>query len=141
MHGWPTQVTGAGGGLGSMAVAILAKLGYSVVASTGRSESLGGYLQDLGATRVVGRLERDGKRPLGQQLWAGTVDTVGGSTLAAVLSQTAYRGAVASTGVAGGGELSTTVYPLILRGVRLLGVDRCVTHRTFMICAVPSAVR
>lgn len=116
-------VTGAAGGLGSIAVAILSKLGYSVCASSGRAEALEGYFKALGAARVIGRLEHNPKRPLGAQLWAGAVDSVGGETLAAVLSQTKYRCGVASTGVAGGGELNTSVYPLILRGIRLLGVD------------------
>jgi acrylyl-CoA reductase (NADPH) len=116
-------VTGAAGGLGGIAVAILSQLGYTVVASSGRAESLDGYLRSLGAARVIGRLVHDPARPLGEQLWAGCVDSVGGDTLAAVLGQTKYRCGVASTGVAGGGELNTSVYPLILRGIRLLGVD------------------
>ena len=119
-------VTGAGGGLGSIAVAILANLGHTVVASTGRASKLEGYLKELGATRVIGRLTdgADGPPPvLGKQLWSGAIDTVGGSTLVALTSQMKYRCAVASTGVAGGGELEGTVYPFILRGVRLLGVD------------------
>ena len=119
-------VTGAGGGVGSIAVAILAKLGYTVVASTGRAE-LGNYLRGLGAARVIGRLSKGDLSPtppLGKQLWTAAIDTVGGKTLLAVLSQLKYRCAVASTGVAGGGELDgATVYPFILRGVRLLGVD------------------
>jgi acrylyl-CoA reductase (NADPH) len=115
-------VTGAAGGVGSFAVAILAELGYEVVASSGRAEPLRGYFESLGARRVIGRLEPE-RRPLGQQLWAGVVDTVGGATLAAAVAQTKYRCGVASTGVAGAAEWSTTVYPFILRGVRLLGVD------------------
>eukprot|EP00747_Dinoflagellata_sp_TGD_P219216 gnl/TRDRNA2_/TRDRNA2_91366_c1_seq2.p1 gnl/TRDRNA2_/TRDRNA2_91366_c1~~gnl/TRDRNA2_/TRDRNA2_91366_c1_seq2.p1 ORF type:complete len:213 (-),score=34.00 gnl/TRDRNA2_/TRDRNA2_91366_c1_seq2:41-679(-) len=116
-------VTGAAGGLGSIAVAILAQRGYTVVASSGRAAILGDYLRGLGAARVIDRLEWDPSRFLGKQLWAGVVDTVGGGTLAAALSQTKYRCGVASTGVAGASELNTTVYPFILRGVRLLGVD------------------
>jgi len=115
-------VTGASGGLGQVAVAILAAKGYEVVASTGRAEVEGAALRALGASDVIGRLPRATK-PLQAQLWAGVVDSVGGETLATALTHTAYNGAVASTGVAGGGELSTTVYPFILRGVRLLGVD------------------
>ena len=116
-------VTGAAGGLGSIAIAILSTLGYSVVASTGRAESSGDYLRSLGASRVIGRLEFNKKRLLAGQIWSGCVDTVGGDTLAAVVTQTKYRCGVASTGVAAGGSLSSSVYPFILRGVRLLGVD------------------
>lgn len=115
-------VTGASGGLGQVAVAILAAKGYDVVASTGRDEAEGPALRALGASEVVGRLPAPSK-PLQTQLWAGVVDSVGGETLAAALASTAYNGAVASTGVAGGGELKTTVYPFILRGIRLLGID------------------
>merc|ERR1719331_1020937 len=106
-----------------MAVAILGQLGYEVTASTGRGAELSGYLKQLGATHVIGRLQWDPDRPLGQQRWSGAVDTVGGATLSAVLSQTKYRCAVASIGVAGGASVATSVYPFILRGVRLLGVD------------------
>lgn len=119
-HG-PVLVTGAAGGLGQMAVAMLATRGFEVIASTGRSQ-LEPHLRGLGASEVIGRLDPDTK-PLSDQRWAGVVDSVGSTTLAAALAQTKYRGAVASTGVAGGGDLSATVYPLILRGVRLLGVD------------------
>ena len=125
-HG-PVLVTGAGGGLGQLAVALLARRGFEVVASTGRRETLGEHLTALGASSVIDRLALD-SRPLGEQKWAGVVDSVGGETLAAALSQTKYRGAVACPGVAGGGELHTTVYPLILRGVRLLGVDQTLPH-------------
>lgn len=116
-------VTGAAGGLGSIAVAILSTLGYNVVASTGRTEELGDYLRSLGAKRVIGRVKYNPTRPLGDQLWSGCVDTVGGDTLAAVVTQTKYGCAIASTGVAGGGSLLSSVYPFILRRVRLLGVD------------------
>eukprot|EP01065_Artemidia_motanka_P024256 TRINITY_DN28901_c0_g1_i1.p1 TRINITY_DN28901_c0_g1~~TRINITY_DN28901_c0_g1_i1.p1 ORF type:complete len:364 (+),score=97.54 TRINITY_DN28901_c0_g1_i1:78-1169(+) len=119
----PVLVTGAGGGLGCCAVAILSKLGYYVVASTGRGEDLGDWLRELGANEVVPRLTYNPKRPLGKQKWAGVIDAVGSSTLAAAISETRYRCGVASTGVAGGGDLPCTVYPFILRGVRLLGVD------------------
>ena len=116
-------VTGAAGGLGSIAVSILSSLGYTVCASSSRAELLEEYFKALGAARVIGRLEHKPNRPLGPQLWAGAVDSVGGDTLAAVLSHTKYRCGVASTGVAGGGELNASVYPFILRGIRLLGVD------------------
>mmetsp|Transcript_37918 Transcript_37918/g.69100 ORF Transcript_37918/g.69100 Transcript_37918/m.69100 type:complete len:410 (+) Transcript_37918:37-1266(+) len=116
-------VTGAGGGVGSFAVALLAARGYNVVASSRRAEALESHLRELGATRVTGGLTSDPKRPLGAQLWGGVVDTVGGETLAAAVTQTKYRCAVATVGVAGSSGLKTTVYPFILRGVRLLGVD------------------
>lgn len=122
-------VTGAAGGLGSIAVAILSTLGYKVVASSGRAQALHSYLEGLGAFRVIGRLEHDTRRPLGQQLWAGVVDSVGGSTLAAAVAQTKYRCGVASTGVAGSSDFNTTVYPFILRGVRLLGVDSTLPYK------------
>eukprot|EP01060_Flectonema_neradi_P010388 TRINITY_DN17471_c0_g1_i1.p1 TRINITY_DN17471_c0_g1~~TRINITY_DN17471_c0_g1_i1.p1 ORF type:complete len:352 (+),score=63.14 TRINITY_DN17471_c0_g1_i1:49-1104(+) len=118
----PVLVTGAGGGLGSIAVSLLSSLGYHVVASTGRVDTLTDYLKGLGATEVIGRLELE-KAPLNKQKWCGVIDAVGGDTLSTALSQTKYRCAVASTGVAGGGQLNTTVYPFILRGIRLLGVD------------------
>ena len=121
-HG-PVLVTGAAGGLGQIAIALLAARGFEVVASTGRAAALGDQLRALGASQVIDRLTPEPK-PLGEQRWAGVVDSVGGSTLAAALAQTRYRGAIASPGVAGGGGLETTVYPLILRGVRLLGVDQ-----------------
>lgn len=117
-------VTGAGGGVGSTAVAILAKLGYRVVASTGRPDELGEYFRSLGAADVIGRLEGDGrKRPLQDQRWAGVIECVGGATLVTALAQTKAGGSVAAVGVAESGLLDGTVYPFILRGVRLLGVD------------------
>ncbi len=121
-HG-PVLVTGAAGGLGQLAIPMLRSRGFEVIASTGRKATLGAHLEALGATEVIDRLDPDTK-PLAEQRWAGVVDTVGGATLAAALAQTKYRGALACPGVAGGGELSATVYPLILRGVRLLGVDQ-----------------
>jgi len=124
----PVLVTGAAGGLGQLAVAILAKRGYHVIASTGRVAEQQSLLQSLGATEVIGRLEAVDK-PLGPQRWVGVVDSVGGATLAAAAAQTMYGGAIASTGVAGGGQLETTVYPFILRGVRLLGVDSTLPWR------------
>ncbi len=116
-------VTGAAGGVGSAAVAILAKLGYRVVASTGRTETHD-YLKFLGAAEVMARseLDRAGK-PLDKARWAGAVDSVGGRTLATVLSQTRDDGAVAACGLAGGSDLPTTVMPFILRGVKLLGIN------------------
>lgn len=117
-------VTGAAGGVGSVAVAILAKLGYTVAASTGRPEQHD-YLKSLGATEMVDRAElaEGSGRPLDKERWAGCVDTVGASTLATVLSQIAYGGSVAACGLAGGPKLQTTVIPFLLRGVNLLGID------------------
>jgi len=116
-------VTGAAGGVGSVAVALLAKLGYEVVASTGR-ESEADYLKSLGASEIIGRdvLDRDA-RPLEKGKWAGGVDSVGSKTLATLLAETKDEGAVAACGLAGGTDLPTTVMPFILRGVRLLGVN------------------
>lgn len=116
-------VTGAAGGVGSVAVAILAKLGYDVVASTGR-ESTHDYLKDLGAARIMDRSElSEPGRPMGRETFAGAVDTVGSQTLANVLSLTKYGGTVAACGLAGGFDLPSTVMPFILRGVKLYGVD------------------
>ncbi len=117
-------VTGAAGGVGSLAVAVLAKLGYRVAASTGRPE-LRGYLEELGASAVLSREEfvASSVRPLETQRWAGAIDNVGGDTLAVLLKSVAIGGSVASVGLAGGAELRTTVHPFILRGVNLLGID------------------
>jgi len=116
-------VTGAGGGVGSVAVAVLANLGYRVAASTGRAETHD-YLRSLGATTIVDRSELEAPgRPLDKQRWSGAVDSVGSGTLATALAQTHYRGAVAACGLAGGTDLPTTVMPFILRGVSLLGID------------------
>ena len=116
-------VTGAAGGVGSVAVALLAKLGYTVAASTGRAETHG-YLRELGATTLIDRAELAQKGPaLASERWAGAVDSVGSQTLATVLAQTAYGGAVAACGLAGGMDLPTSVAPFILRNVSLLGVD------------------
>lgn len=121
--GGEVVVTGAGGGVGSVAVAVLAELGHDVAASTGRSETHD-YLRSLGASSIVERSElAEAGRPLGKEHWIGGVDTVGSQTLATVLSQTRYRGAVAACGLAGGNDLPTTVLPFILRNVALLGVD------------------
>jgi acrylyl-CoA reductase (NADPH) len=119
----PVVVTGAAGGVGSVAVAILAKLGYTVTASTGRPEE-SGYLTDLGAAEIIERKELTGTpRPLAKERWAGGVDSVGSSTLANVLSMTRYGGAIAACGLAGGMDLPSSVAPFILRGVSLLGID------------------
>src|SRR5579864_3822567 len=119
----PVIVTGAAGGVGSVAVAILAKLGYAVTASTGRPAEAS-YLKELGATEVIERKELAGApRPLAKERWAGGVDTVGSTTLANVLSMTRYGGTVAACGLAGGMDLPATVAPFILRGVTLAGID------------------
>ncbi|MFQ5993901.1 MAG: MDR family oxidoreductase [Acidiferrobacterales bacterium] len=121
--GGQVVVTGAAGGVGSLAVALLANMGYEVTASSGRAE-LHDYLYSLGAHNVVDRaaLARAAK-PLESETWAGAVDTVGGQTLAAVLSQMRYGATVAACGLAGGMQLETTVFPFILRGVALQGID------------------
>lgn len=124
-------VTGAGGGVGSVAVAVLSNLGYQVAASTGRKETHD-FLRDLGATTIVDRAElATAGKPFDKERWAGAVDTVGSQTLATVLAQTRYGGGVAACGLAGGNDLPTTVLPFILRGVSLLGVDSvmCPTPR------------
>jgi acrylyl-CoA reductase (NADPH) len=116
-------VTGAGGGVGGIAVAILANLGFRVAASTGR-EAVHDYLKDLGAAVIVPRAELAAPgRPLAAERWAGAVDAVGGQVLANVLAQTRYGGTVAACGLAGGFELPTTVMPFILRAVSLVGID------------------
>lgn len=117
-------VTGASGGVGSVAVTLLAQLGYKVAAVTGRATENGPLLTQLGATRIIERSElEEPARPLEKQLWAGAVDTVGSKVLAKVLAQMDYDGAVAACGLAGGFDLPTTVMPFILRGVKLLGID------------------
>ncbi len=117
-------VTGASGGAGSMAVALLHRLGYDAVASTG-TEAAHPYLHSLGAARVIGRDELGGgpERPMEKARWAGAVDGVGGPTLAALLAQTERHGSIAAYGLAQSHELHTTVFPFILRGVNLLGID------------------
>ncbi|HET9551940.1 MAG TPA: MDR family oxidoreductase [Anaeromyxobacteraceae bacterium] len=116
-------VTGAGGGVGGVAVALLSKLGHRVVASTGRT-SEAGYLAELGAAEVIDRatLSAPGK-PLGKERWAGVVDSVGSHTLANACAQTRYRGAVTACGLAQGMDFPATVAPFILRGVTLYGID------------------
>lgn len=120
----PILVTGAAGGVGSIAVAILSRLGYSVAASTGR-EAQHQYLQSLGATEIVARatLAEPSKRPLESENWAGAIDTVGSTTLARLLTQIKYGGSVAACGLAAGPKLETTVIPFLLRGINLLGID------------------
>jgi acrylyl-CoA reductase (NADPH) len=117
-------VTGAAGGVGSVAVSILAKRGYSVAASTGRAEQHD-FLRALGASTIIERTElsEPSKRPLEAERWAGAVDTVGATTLARLLSQMRYGASVAACGLAGGVNLETTVLPFLLRGVNLLGID------------------
>ncbi len=119
----PVIVTGAAGGVGSVAVALLSKLGYEVVASTGRPQEAD-YLKGLGASDIIDRKEFSGPaKPLARERFAGGVDSVGSTTLANVLSMTRYGGAVAACGLAGGMDLPTSVAPFILRGVSLLGID------------------
>ncbi|MER9563720.1 MULTISPECIES: MDR family oxidoreductase [unclassified Mesorhizobium] len=119
----PVVVTGAAGGVGSVAVSILSSLGYHVIASTGRSAERP-YLIDLGAAEVISRDElTQPAKPLAKERWAGGVDAVGSHTLANVLSMTSYGGAVAACGLAGGMDLPASVAPFILRGVSLLGID------------------
>lgn len=122
-HG-PVLVTGAAGGVGSVATAILANLGYEVAGVTGRPESAD-YLRELGATQIVPReeLNETTKRPLESETWAGCVDAVGGAMLARVLGQMKYGASVAAVGLAGGAALPATVIPFLLRGVNLLGID------------------
>lgn len=117
-------VTGAAGGVGSVATALLAALGYQVAAVTGRPESEG-YLRGLGAARIIPRadLAETVKRPLESETWAGCVDAVGGAMLARVLGQMKHRASVAAVGLAGGAALPATVVPFLLRGVNLLGID------------------
>jgi acrylyl-CoA reductase (NADPH) len=123
-------VTGAAGGVGSIAVAILAKLGYRVFASTGRPQ-LDDYLRSLGAAEIVDRaaLAAPSQRPMESERWAGAIDSVGGDTLAAIIRALRARGSVAACGLAGGTALSTTVLPFILRGVNLLGINSVYVSR------------
>jgi acrylyl-CoA reductase (NADPH) len=121
-HG-PIVITGAAGGVGSVATAVLSKLGFHVIASTGRL-SEADYLRRLGAAEVIDRSELSGPaKPLAKERWAGGVDSVGSTTLANVLSMTKYAGAIAACGLAAGMDLPTSVAPFILRGVCLLGID------------------
>ncbi len=120
----PVLVTGATGGVGSMAVSLLASRGYQVVASTGKSSERG-YLLGLGADEVIGRAELAGEsdRTLGPERWAGAVDCVGGATLGAILRTLRYGAAVAATGLTGGSAFESTVYPFIVRNAALIGID------------------
>jgi acrylyl-CoA reductase (NADPH) len=119
----PVLVTGAAGGVGSVAVAVLAKLGYDVIASTGRPEEKA-FLEGLGAREIVNRAELAGPaKPLGRERWAGVVDVAGSTTLANAISQTRYGGCVAACGLAQGMDLPASVAPFILRGVTLAGID------------------
>ncbi len=120
----PVLVTGAGGGTGSISVALLSRSGYDVVAATGRPDPLRDRLTALGAADVIDRSELETQtRPLGRQRWAGVVDSAGGAVLAGTLATLRRGGAVAALGLAGGSQLATTVLPFILRGVALLGID------------------
>ena len=131
----PVVVTGAAGGVGSIAVAILSKLGYRVIASTGRAEEEP-FLRSLGAQEIINREELSGPgRPLGRERWAGGVDVAGSHTLANVLSMTKYGGAVAACGLAQGIDLPGSVAPLILRGVTLVGVDSVLCPKSRRIAA------
>jgi len=123
-------VTGAAGGVGSIAVAVLAKLGHAVAASTGRPEQ-GDFLRRLGAQAIVERaaLTKPPARPLDSERWAGAVDAVGSTTLATILTQLKYGGSVAACGLAGGNDLPASVIPFLLRGVSLLGIDSVMCPR------------
>ena len=119
----PIVVTGAAGGVGSVATAVLSKLGYQVIASTGRMSEVA-YLKNLGAAEVIDRGELSGPaKPLAKERWAGGIDSVGSTTLANILSMTKYAGAIAACGLAAGMDLPSSVAPFILRGVCLLGID------------------
>lgn len=119
----PVVVTGAAGGVGSVAIAVLGKLGYHVIASTGRAAEAD-YLKQLGAAEIIDRNELSGPaKPLAKERWAGGVDSVGSTTLANLLSMTKYGGAIAACGLAAGMDLPSSVAPFILRGVCLLGID------------------
>ncbi len=126
----PVLVTGAAGGVGSVATAILARLGYEVAGVTGRPDTAD-YLKALGASRIVPReeLAETVKRPLESETWAGCVDAVGGAMLARVLGQMQYGASVAAVGLAGGAGLPATVIPFLLRGVNLLGIDSVMQPR------------
>jgi NADPH2:quinone reductase len=129
----PVIVTGATGGVGSVAVACLAALGYRVTALTGKADAAD-YLRALGATEILDRATLQmGTRPLERATWAGAVDAAGGDTLAWLLRTGAYGAAIAATGLAGGTELHVTVLPFILRGVKLLGIDS-------VMCPMPARV-
>lgn len=131
----PVLVTGAAGGVGSVAIGLLAKLGYHVIASTGRVEEEA-YLKRLGAKEIINRSELSGPgRPLGKERWAGAVDAVGSHTLANVLAMTKYGGAVAACGLAQGMDLPSSVAPFILRGVTLAGIDSVMAPKARRVAA------
>ena len=129
----PVVVTGAAGGVGSVAIALLSRLGYEVVASTGRPQEAD-YLKELGAAQIIDRneLSQPGK-PLAKERWAAGIDSVGSHTLANVLAATSYGGAVAACGLAGGMDLPSSVAPFILRGVSLLGIDSVMAPRALRV--------
>jgi acrylyl-CoA reductase (NADPH) len=129
-------VTGAAGGVGSVAVALLAGLGHRVVAATGRP-ALADYLRDLGAAELIERAALAAKpaRPLDGERWAGAIDAVGGATLATILTQLKYRASVAACGLAGGSDLPASVVPFLLRGVNLLGIDSVMCPRAERLAA------
>jgi acrylyl-CoA reductase (NADPH) len=135
-------VTGAAGGVGSVGVALLSRLGHRVVASTGRPEQRG-YLTELGAADLIDRATLAAKpsRPLDAERWAGAIDAVGGTTLATILTQLTYRASVATCGLAGGSDLPATVIPFLLRGVNLLGVDSVMCPRAERVEAWQRLVR
>ena len=135
-------VTGAAGGVGSVAVALLSRLGHRVVASTGRPEQRD-YLTELGAADLIDRATLAAKpsRPLDAERWAGAIDAVGGTTLATILTQLKYRASVACCGLAGGSDLPATVIPFLLRGVNLLGIDSVMCPRAERIEAWERLVR
>jgi acrylyl-CoA reductase (NADPH) len=131
----PVLVTGAAGGVGSVAIALLAKLGFQVIASTGR-KSEGEYLKSLGASEIIDRAElASPARPLAKERWAGAVDAVGSHTLANAISMTKYGGTVAACGLAQGMDLATSVAPFILRGVTLAGIDSVMAPKAVRIAA------
>src|SRR3954454_18607848 len=123
-------VTGASGGVGGVAVSLLAALGYRVVASTGRPE-LRDYLESLGVAELIDRaaLAQKPTRPLDRERWAGAIDAIGGNTLGPILTTLKYRAAVAACGLAGGSDLPASVIPFLLRGVSLLGIDSVMCPR------------
>jgi len=131
----PVLVTGAAGGVGSVAVALFAKLGFKVIASTGRPREAD-YLKELGASEIIDRGELTVPvKPLAKERWAGGIDSVGSTTLANMLSMTKYGGAVAACGLAGGMDLPTSVAPFILRGVSLFGIDSVQCSQNLRIAA------
>lgn len=137
----PVVVTGAAGGVGSVAVSLLSRLGYRVIASTGRPAEAD-YLKELGAAEIIDRAELSAPgRPLGKERWAGGVDAVGSHTLANVLAQTSYGGAVAACGLAQGMDLPASVAPFILRGVSLLGIDSVMAPKALRLEAWKRIVR